>query len=110
MILRSERGGSFVVVLMALLLGAALYFGYFKAQQSGGERSTGVAAIDRSRVFACQTNRQTIERQLTMWTVNHDGDTPTLDAVERENGSLPSCPEGGTYSLQGHSIVCSLHQ
>jgi hypothetical protein len=109
-VLRSQDGASFVAVLMALLIASALYFGYFELQQKGGERSTSIAAVNGSRAFACRTNRQTIERQLLMWTVNHPDETPTLDDVERESGPLASCPEGGTYSLNGRSVVCSLHQ
>ena len=108
--LGSEKGATMVALLMAMLIAAALYFGYFELQKSGGERSTGIAVVNGSRAFACRTNRQTIERQLMMWAVNHPDDTPSLDALERESGPLASCPEGGTYSLSGSSVVCSLHQ
>lgn len=105
----SERGASFVAVLMALAIAAALYFGYFRTQGSVGEQKVGIAAIEGSRSFACRTNRQTIERQLTSWLVNHDGDVPTLVGLEAEMGQLPTCPEGGRYALAGRAVSCSKH-
>lgn len=108
--LRSESGASFFAVLAALLLAAGLYFGYFKTQESGGERSVGIAAVDSSRSFACRMNRQTIERQIRQWTESHDGDTPTLDELDAEVGPLASCPEGGYYSLEGTTVHCSEHR
>jgi competence protein ComGC len=107
--LRSESGAGFFFVLMALLVVAVLYFGYFKMQQQGGERSTGIAAINNSRAFACRTNRQEIERQITAWEAEHDGEPPTLDALAAEFGRLPTCPEGGTYTLVGRKVKCSKH-
>jgi hypothetical protein len=55
-------------------------------------------------------NRQTIERQITSWTANHDGDVPTLDELDGEVGPLATCPEGGYYSLEGRTVVCSEHR
>jgi hypothetical protein len=94
---------------MALVIAAALYFGYFRTRGSVSEQKVGIAAIEGSRSFACRTNRQTIERQLTSWLVNHDGDVPTLGDLEAEMGPLPTCPEGGRYALAGHAVSCSKH-
>ncbi len=106
----SESGFGFVAVLLAMLVAAVLYFGYFHLQNVSGERSTATNAIDNSRAFACRTNRQQIERQITMWQVNHPGETPTLDALDAESGPLPSCPQGGHYSLSGQHVLCSFHR
>src|SRR3990170_8096281 len=105
----NDRGVGFVAVLIALLIAAALYFGYFALPRAVSERSTGQTAIDVSRAAACRTNRQTIEREITMWSVNHPGETPTLDALEVSDHHLPSCPEGGRYVLAGRQVRCSLH-
>jgi hypothetical protein len=105
----SERGASFVAVLMALALAAALYFAYFQTQGSISDQKVGIAAIEGSRSFACRTNRQTIERQLTTWLVDHDGEIPTLDDLDSELGPLPTCPEGGRYALSGRTVGCSKH-
>lgn len=109
-LLRSENGASFVAVVMALALGAALYFAYFQTQGTVSNEKVGIAAIDTSRSFACRTNRQTIERQLTSYLVDHDGDVPTLEDLDEAVGPLPSCPEGGEYALSGHTVTCSKHR
>jgi hypothetical protein len=100
---------SFVSVLMAMLIAAALYFGYFKMHGSVGEQKVGIAAVDASRGVACRTNRQTVERALVMWSVNHPDEAPSLAALEREGG-VPSCPEGGRYELVGREVHCSKHR
>jgi uncharacterized protein HemX len=109
-VLSSESGASFVAVVMALALGAALYFAYFQTQGTISDQKVGIAAIDTSKSFACGTNRQTIERQLTSYLVEHDGDVPTLDGLDAALGPLPSCPEGGDYALSGHTVTCNKHR
>jgi hypothetical protein len=94
---------------MAMLIAAALYFGYFKMQDTGSGRGTRITAIDASRDVACRSNRQTIERALVMWTVDHD-EAPSLDGLERSGIGVPSCPEGGSYALSGKTVSCSKHQ
>ena len=109
-LLLSEDGASFVAVVMALALGAALYFAYFQTQGTVSNQKVGIAAIDTSRSFACRTNRQTIERQLTSYLVDHDGDVPTLGDLDAAVGPLPSCPEDGEYALSGHTVTFSKHR
>ena len=106
----NQHGFGFVAVLLALLIAAALYFGYFKMQSATAERTGGIAAIDASRAVACRTNRQNIERDITFWSVNHPDETPTLEALARDGLHIPSCPEGGRYSLVGQHVACSRHQ
>lgn len=107
--LRSQRGASFVSVLAALIIAAALYFGYFKMQDSGGERSKGVAAIDASREVACRTQRQGIQRDITMWRVNHADEEPSISALSADGIRIPSCPEGGSYEIARGAVQCSKH-
>jgi hypothetical protein len=107
--LASPSGMSFVSMLLALVILAALYFGYFHFQSGVVDIKKGETAIDRSRDFACRMNRQTIERELTLWRANHEGETPTLEALAAAKSSLPRCPEGGRYSLEGSHVQCSIH-
>jgi len=106
----NERGAGFVAVLIALLIAAALYFGYFKMQGATAERTGGIAAIDASRAVACRTNRQNIERDISFWSVNHPDETPTFEALARDGLHIPSCPDGGHCSLVGQHVACSRHQ
>lgn len=106
---RSEAGFGFAAVLMALLIAAVLYFGYFKMQDTRGGQATRITALDTTRDVACRSNRQTIERAIVMWSVNHDGEAPSLNGLAQDGIDVPSCPEGGTYSLAGNSVHCSKH-
>ena len=105
----NQRGLSFVAVLVAMLIAAFLYFGYFKLQSATSERSTGVTAISASRAVACRTQRQSIERNIVAWSVTHDGETPTFAALEADGFHIPACPEGGRYELVGREVHCSKH-
>jgi hypothetical protein len=109
-LLHGERGAGFASVLLALLIVAVLYFGYFKLGDSSGTKSVGIKSIDVSREVACRTQRQNIERDITMWKVNHPDDPPSLAALQRDGLRVPSCPEGGRYDLVGSSVVCSKHK
>jgi len=106
----SQRGFSFVSVLLALLIAAALYFGYFGFQRTSHEHSTGLVAVSASREVACRTNRQNIERDIVLWAVNHAGETPTLAALQADGLRIPACPEGGRYELSGTQVHCSVHR
>jgi len=105
-----QRGFSFVAVLLALLIAAALYFGYFHFQSVTGDHAKGIVAIDATRAVACRTNRQNIERAIELWAVNHPGETPTLAALQAEGLLIPSCPEGGRYDIVGQEVYCSVHR
>jgi len=105
----SEQGSSFVAVLLALLIAAVLYFGYFHFQGAMNEQATGKNALDASRAVACRTNRQMIERDIVMWSVDHPDQPPTLAGLEASGLHVPSCPEGGRYDLVGREVRCSKH-
>ena len=108
--IRGQQGFALVSVLLALLILAALYLGYFASQRTSGERATGVAAIKASHEMACRSNRQTIERQIALWAVNHPDEPPTLEALEHDGARIPTCPDGGRYDLVGTQVKCSLHR
>jgi competence protein ComGC len=104
-----RSGFSTVSVLIAMAIVALLYFGYFKVNSTVSEKKVGIAAIDASRAVACRANRQTVERAIVMWSVNHPDDVPSLEALERDGIHVPSCPEGGSYELVGREVHCSKH-
>jgi len=104
-----QRGFTFVAVLLALLIAAALYFGYFRMQSAMSERSAGVSALNTARAVACRTNRQNIERDVAMWSVNHPDERPSFAALEAEGIHIPACPEGGRYEFVGRTVHCSVH-
>jgi type II secretory pathway component PulJ len=109
--MRNQRGFGFVSVLLTLLILAALYVGYFKMQNTmQGGRSVGISAINASREVACRTQRQQIERDIMLWSVNHPDAAPTLAALQHDGLRLPACPDGGQYSIDGRQVHCSVHR
>lgn len=106
--LASQRGASFVAIVFAMAIAAGLYFAYFQMQGTISDQKVGIASIEASRGAACRTNRQTIERQIPAWFVEHD-DPPSLDDLDAEFGPLPGCPEGGELTLAGSTVHCSKH-
>ena len=107
---RSEGGFSVVAVLFILLILSALYVGYRQLRSVATEQQPPLAALDASRAFACKANRQTVERQIQIWLINHPGETPSLAALADDGIRLPSCPQGGTYSVDGLTVRCSKHE
>ncbi len=108
--LADQRGIGLLAVLVALLVAAALYVGYFRVAYSGGRRPVGVQAIDASRALACRTQRQQIERDLVAWTVTHADAVASLEALAADGIRVPGCPEGGRYTLRGQVVSCSVHE
>jgi hypothetical protein len=105
----SQRGIGAVAVILALLIAAVLYLGYFRRQSATSDTKAGLSAIDASRAFECKTNRQTAERDVQMWLVNHPGETPSFAALESDGARIPTCPDGGSYTLDGVQVRCSKH-
>lgn len=109
-VLRDESGFGFVAILVALLIAAALYFGYFKMQSVTAEKTTGIQAINVSRAMACRANRQNLEQAIALWAVNHPDDEPTIAALRADGVQIPTCPEGGRYDIAGRNVLCSVHR
>ncbi|HVN83411.1 MAG TPA: hypothetical protein VMW17_01060 [Candidatus Binatia bacterium] len=107
---RRQRGFSFVSIVVAMLVLAALYFGYFHFQSSmTSERKTGIQSIEAAKDVACRTQRQQIERDVQLYVADHDHPPRSLDDLEHAGIHVPPCPEGGDYSLRGAHVVCSKH-
>ena len=106
---RCDAGLGAIAVIVALLVAALLSLGYFQ-MQSAMQPTQAVSTIDTSKAFACKTNRQTVERELQMWLVDHPGETPSLAALAADDGAAAHCPEGGDYTLVGLQVRCSTHE
>jgi hypothetical protein len=110
-VMRNQRGFGFVSILLTLLILAGLYFGYFKMQGTmGGRHSAGISAINAGHAVACRTQRQQIERDIMMWSVNHPDEPASIAALQQDGLRIPACPEGGRYVLDGRAVHCSVHQ
>lgn len=108
--LTDQRGFGFVAILLALLIIAVLYFGYFKMQNTMSEqRTTAVSSLDASRTVACRANRASIESNIALWQVDHPGEQPTIAKLRASGLHIPTCPSGGHYSIVGTKVHCSIH-
>lgn len=107
---RNQHGFGFVAILLALLIVAVLYFGYFKMQNSmSQQRTTAVSSLDASRAVACRANKASIESNIQLWAVDHPGEQPTIDALRAAGLNIPTCPSGGAYTITAGQVHCSIH-
>ena len=104
-----QRGFGVMGLVLVLLLIALGYLGYLRLLTPRYETQRATTAIDASKAFACATNRQTIEREVQMWLVNHPGEQPSMAALAADGTGRATCPEGGIYSLDGLRVHCSKH-
>ncbi|MDY6794027.1 MAG: hypothetical protein SWK76_01905 [Actinomycetota bacterium] len=102
-----------IVILMALLaIMLAGCGGNGGSGESGTEatsESTG-GPVSTAESTACATNRRAIEATIQQYYAI-EGEYPTSlqQLVPEYMQSIPTCPAGGTYTLQDTRVVCTLH-
>ena len=102
-----QRGIGAVTLIVALLLVALLYVGYLRLQRTpSAPAQPATTAVDNTKAFACRSNRQTAEREVQMWLVNHPGETPTLEAVGSAAGSALASAARASSSRSRYSATC----
>ncbi len=107
--MNSERGFSFISVVVALAIIGAFYYGYLGQYGMKEELTRGGVAKTAGQAIACQMNRQAIERAIMTWTLSHPDKQPTLKDLENDGISINRCPEGGRFKVEGKKVSCSLH-
>ena len=105
----SERGLGAVALIIVLLVAGLCYLGYAGMRSAMEKQTAAVTTLDGTRGFACLTNRQTLEREIQMWSVNHAGESVSLAALASGGAHVASCPQGGAYTLDGPHVRCSKH-
>jgi uncharacterized protein YceK len=59
---------------------------------------------------ACAANRRTIESALQQYSAFEGKKATSIQQlVPKYVQSMPVCPAGGTYSIQGSTVTCSIH-
>jgi hypothetical protein len=84
--LRRQNGLGAVALIVALLIVALVYFGYYQMQDAMQAPRRATTTIDASKAFACKSNRQTAEREVQMWLVNPPARPPRRGRLD---GALP---------------------
>ncbi len=107
--IRSTRGFYIISLLLALVIIFILSGGYFSRDKKS-QVSHYQTNIDRSKKTACIANRITFETNIQVWQTVHIGEKPTIEKLKTARYSVPTCPAGGTYTIdeQG-SVHCSVH-
>ncbi len=108
-----------VVLLMLLFVCAASLLllpvvgcggGNEPAGETGAAGGGAVAPLGQAEASACAANRSTISSAIRQYQAIK-GQTPTSiqQLVPDFLQSTPACPSGGTYSITGGRVVCSVH-
>lgn len=101
-------------LLLALLLVLALLAGCGgqEAETTGsGDAGSGSGGpVGRAEDSACAANRRVISSAAQQY-MTMEGKPPSSlsSLVPGYLQSVPSCPAGGTYTLYGTRVVCSVH-
>jgi len=79
-------------------------------QQRGAVNQSDRGPVAKADSAACAANRRTMESSLQQYSVLEGKSATSLQQlVPKYLQSVPSCPSGGTYSLQGSRVSCSIH-
>lgn len=105
----------FTILMAVLLLVAALFAGCggdsaAPGEGDGGNGSTGGGPISQAEATSCAANRKTISAAAQQY-YNFEGTYPASIQVLVPDYlmSVPVCPSGGRYTLQGSTVTCSVH-
>lgn len=105
----------FTILLAVLLVAAAFLAGCggestAPGEGDGGNGGSSGGPVSQAEATACAANRKTISSAVQQY-YNFEGTYPTSIQVLVPDYlmSVPVCPSGGRYTLQGSSVTCSVH-
>ncbi len=79
------------------------------AAEAGGEAQPG-GAVGAAEAAACAENRSLISSAAKRYEMLEGAYPDSLqELVPGYLQSVPSCPSGGSYRLQGGTVTCSVH-
>ena len=77
---------------------------------SSGDSGTGGGPVGQAEATSCAANRQAITSAARSYDAMEGKPPTSIQAlVPGYLQSVPSCPSGGRYTLQGSSVTCSVH-
>ena len=105
------RGFYLVGLLIVLVIILILTYKELKPEEKAAQVTQAQVYIDRSRDVLCESNRAAIAQNLTMWRIDHAGETASIDVLRRADFNIPVCPKGGVYTISpdGSQVYCSVH-
>lgn len=105
------------LAILALLLAVVLLVfagcgGGGATSDSGGNETggSGIGPVNEAEAATCAANRRMISAAASQYGAT-EGSNPTSiqQLLPQYLQSLPVCPAGGTYSLSGTTVTCSVH-
>lgn len=100
-----------LLVLTLLLLVTAGCGGESAAPEEGGGSESGIGVpVTKAESTACAANRSAIQSAAQQYKLM-EGKPPASvqQLVPKYLQKAPTCPEGGSYSISGDRVVCSVH-
>lgn len=97
-----------LVILLALL--AAVMVGCSSGNDSAEPAQPREGMVGEADAAACTANRRLIDSAIQQYYgMEEVYPTSLQQLVPGYLESIPSCPGGGTYTLTGTRVICSLH-
>jgi len=99
-----------LIVIAVVAVIAAGCGGSDGAATNGGSETGSGGPVGQAEASACAANRRMISSALQQYENIEGTAARSIQAlVPGYLQSVPSCPSGGTYTLQGSSVTCSVH-
>lgn len=106
-----KKAVSLLLILVLLVLFIAGCGGESGSPEEGGGSESGIGVpVTKAESTACAANRSAIQSAVQQYKLM-EGKSPTSvqELVPKYLQKVPSCPEGGSYSISGDRVVCSVH-
>jgi hypothetical protein len=99
-----------LVLALLLVLLAAMVAGCTGEGDSADPTQPKEGPVGQAGSAACSANRKMIESAIQAY-YGLEGVYPTSlqQLVPEYLESVPACPEGGTYTISGTKVICSIH-
>jgi hypothetical protein len=105
-----KRWSMLVVLLVAVaIFTAGCGSGGDATSNQNGETNQG-GPIGQADATACAANRKMISSAAQQYYIMEGAYPTSIQALVPEYlQSVPACPSGGKYTLQGSTVTCSIH-
>jgi hypothetical protein len=80
------------------------------SSDNGNSQNSAAGAVSQAEAAACAVNRRTIYTAVQQYNAFENKNATSIQQlVPKYLQSVPTCPSGGTYTLSGTTVTCSVH-